>query len=134
MYFAGQRGMKTGRMSAAMGVSEEIEFLDSSKEKLRREHRGRYVLIRGRAVLGSFETEEAAYRQGVAQYGMAPFVVAYLGEHEDRAWVPQLVELGASNPAGDEEFIPSHSWRRGKFVDNPIVELDIPPPSGEDES
>jgi hypothetical protein len=122
--------MKTGRMSAAIGVSEEIEFLDSSKEKLRRKHRGRYVLIRGRAVLGNFETEEAAY-QGVAQCGMAPFVVAYLGEHGDRAWVPRLVELGSPDPAGEEEFIPSHSWRRGKFVDNPIVELDIPPPKGD---
>jgi hypothetical protein len=118
-------------MSAAMGVGEEIEFLASMDEELRSKHVGRFLLIRGRALLGSFETEEAAYREGVARCGMTPFVVAYLGEHGERAWVPQLVELGLPDVTLDEEFIPSHSWRRGKFVDDPIVEVDIPPPKGD---
>jgi len=126
--------METGRMSAPAGVAEEIAFLDTVKDELRREHPGRFVVIHGKALVGAFETEDEAFREGVRMIGTLPFLIARLGAEDEQMLVPVLVELGAQGPVPEDRFIPSHSWRRGKLVDDPIVEMDIPPPRVEDGS
>ena len=117
--------MEMVRMSAPAAVAEEVEFFDASRDELRRLHAGQFLVIRGRRLLGAFATEQAAYLEGVRVCGTQPFLLAQVGLAGDRAWVPVLVELGG------EEFVPSPSWRRGEFLDDPIVELDIPPPTGD---
>jgi hypothetical protein len=123
--------METGRMSAPASVAEEMDFLHAARAELRREHSGRFLVIRGRAVVGAYRTEEEAFREGVRRLGMKAFLIAHFGEEEEQAWVPVLVEVGGKDPAPEEEFIPSHSWRRGKLLDDPIVELDLPLPQAE---
>jgi hypothetical protein len=120
--------METGRMEAASGVADELEFLESSMDELRRTHAGHFLVIRGRRVLGAYGSEEEAYRAGVRQCGTKPFLLAQIGAQEVQASVPVLEEVW---PHRDEGFIP-HSWRRGKLIDNPIIELDIPPPTEAD--
>ena len=117
-------------MSIPTGAIEEFDFLDASRNELRRRHRGKYVVIQGRTLLGAFASEEEAYQEGVRHCGTSPFLIAYLADGGERAWVPVLVEVAARD-ADLEDFVPHDSWRRGEFLDDPIVETATPLPPGE---
>lgn len=119
-------------MSAPSAVAEEIAFLHSARDRLRRDHEGRFVIIHGKSVLGAFATEEEAFREGVRMLGTHPFLIARVGAVGEELKVPVLVDLAVQGPLPSGEFVPSHSWRRGRLLDDPIVELDIPPPRVED--
>lgn len=117
-------------MAASARVRREMDFLEESRDELGRRHEGRYLVIRGRKVLGDFGSEEEAYREGVRLCGKSPFLLAHLAGGEAHAWVPLLVEVGPDAAEGDEEYVPSPSWRRGKLLHNPIVWTSTPPPPG----
>jgi len=117
-------------MAVAARVREEMDFLEASRDDLRRRLGGRYLVIRGRAVVGDFGSEEEAYREGVRLCGKRPFLLAQVGGAHERAWVPVLAEVGPEGPEGSTPWVPPPSWRRGALVDNPIVWTSTPPPPG----
>ena len=83
---------------AAMSVSgdelnEEQSFYVEKKAELLKAHEGKYALIKGRALLGVFDSPSAAYEEGVKRLGNVPMLIVRVQKEEPRAWIPAL-QLG----------------------------------------
>lgn len=59
---------------------DETDFYEENKESFVRDHRNRHLLIKGRELIGSYETEERAVEEGVQRFGAGPFLVRFSGE------------------------------------------------------
>lgn len=120
-----------GRTAATARVREEMDFLEVSRDDLRRRLAGRYLVIRGRAVIGDFGSEEEAFREGVRLCGTKPFLLAKVGGPQERAWVSVLTEVDAEGSGSSAVWVPPPSWRRGALVENSIVWTSTPAPPGD---
>src|SRR5436190_20886285 len=66
-----------------MTLDHELERFDRELPQLLRTIRGQFVLIHGDdALAGPFKTENEAYEAGCALYGIDPFLVMLVEEHE----------------------------------------------------
>lgn len=99
-------------------LGAEYAYYLSRKPELLRESRGKYALIKGRELAGIFETEEDALERGTRRYGESPFLIVRIDEEET-----QVIFSARGGALGRRPLA-----RRGRLLDNPIVEVDIPPP------
>ena len=56
-------------------LAVEKRYLKEHIDELTRDHPGKYLLVKGEAVHGGFETHDAAVDAGVEQFGRGPFLV-----------------------------------------------------------
>ncbi len=71
-------------------LGEELDFYEKNKERFLREYTNRYLLIKGRKLIGSFHTSGQAVAEGVRQFGTGPFLVRLSGEDTPRVSIPAL--------------------------------------------
>lgn len=85
----------TGGSAVAEGVLEtELETFASKKAELLASSNGKYALIHGTEVAGTFETEGDAISQGYQKFGNVPFLVKRIVEVEQAAnFVSNLIAL-----------------------------------------
>jgi len=75
-------------------LQTELETYASRKSDLLAEARGKYVLIHGGEVVGTYDTEGDAISQGYRQFGNVPFLVKEVVEVEQPAtFVSNLLAL-----------------------------------------
>jgi hypothetical protein len=64
-----------------------------------RVHPGRYVVLKGDRLLGTFDSIEQALAAGAASFGLDSFLVRKLGEKQDEINIPALtLGLLRANP------------------------------------
>lgn len=63
-------------------LKEEIETYQENKAKLVVESNGKYVLIKGKTIVGIYESEKDALSEGIAKFGNVPFLVKKIEEIE----------------------------------------------------
>ncbi len=56
-------------------LKEEIETYESKKEELLADKEGKYVLIKGKDIINTFEDEKDAIKIGIDKFGNTPFLV-----------------------------------------------------------
>lgn len=56
-------------------LAKEITFFESHRPELVQKHLNMYVLIKGEDVIGAFASAEIAYQEGLAKFGLEPFLV-----------------------------------------------------------
>ena len=56
-------------------LEEELKTYDTHRDELIGKAEGKFVLIRGGAVLGTYDSKMDAIRQGYQQFGNVPFLV-----------------------------------------------------------
>lgn len=62
--------------TASVRLSVELDLYETHKAEWLNNHRGEFVVIKGKSPLGFFAEFQAAYRAGVDQYGLdADFLV-----------------------------------------------------------
>ena len=71
-------------------LQEERAFFDANRDKLLREHAGKFALIKGAELIGTFDTDETAYTEGVDKFGNSPFLVRKIEETDPTAQFPAL--------------------------------------------
>lgn len=71
-------------------LQEERAFFDANLDLLLKEHRGKFALIKGSELIGTFDTDENAYIEGVARFGNVPFLIRRIEEKEPTAQFPAL--------------------------------------------
>lgn len=74
-------------------LKEELAFYAEKKAELLKTYEGKYALIKGRALLGVFDSPSAAYEEGVKRVGNVPMLIVRVQKEEPRAWIPAL-QLG----------------------------------------
>jgi hypothetical protein len=63
-----------------MELDTELHYYEAHQADLLKTHRGQVALIQGETVVGTFSTEEEAYRAGSTQLGSLPFLVVRIEE------------------------------------------------------
>src|SRR3970040_771120 len=80
-------------MSEEVALLGEYEYYLSQKQELLASFEGKVVLIKGKEVIGIFDTDEAAYWEGRRRFGNVPFLIHHITQEEEVVWFPVL-EIG----------------------------------------
>jgi len=76
---------RTRDLPGAAVLRDEVRCFDRECERLLDRSAGKFVLIRGDAVAGVYETEAAAVSAGYATFGPVPFLVRQILSTPERA-------------------------------------------------
>ncbi len=71
----------------------ERQYFDSHQEELLRQFPGRFVVIKGEQVQGSFETIDDAFEAAARAFGLSPVLIRRTDHQPRDVWVPAL-DLG----------------------------------------
>lgn len=66
-----------------MALKQEYQVFKQKLPELLRTMEGKFVLIHGSEVAGSWEDEDSAYTAGCQKFGMEPFLVMLVVEQEE---------------------------------------------------
>ena len=94
MYFRGLVKLPEAEKLALL--QKEVDFYNSQREELIKQHLGKWVLIKDRKVLGVFDNDQAAYQAGIAKFGNTIFLIKPVVREEPVQQVPALT-LGILN-------------------------------------
>ena len=73
-------------------LDKEIEYYASQREGLLAAHQGKFVLIKETEILGVFESENAAYAEGLKRLGNEPFLIKQVTDQDgDTVTLPAFV-------------------------------------------
>jgi hypothetical protein len=71
-------------------LQEERAFFGANIETLLREHRVKFALIKGFELIGTVDSDENAYIEGVERFGNVPLLIRKIEEKEPTAQFPAL--------------------------------------------
>lgn len=74
-------------------LEAEMKYYAKVKQKLLTESKGKYALINGERLVGTFDTDSDAYKAGLLELGNIPFLVIQILENNPHPWIP-VVQLG----------------------------------------
>jgi len=79
-----------------MALEKELEFFQTVKADLIKNHADKFVLIHGSDICGTYDTAENAYVEGVKRFGREPFLIKKITEKEE-TYRNQALSLGLMN-------------------------------------
>lgn len=71
-------------------LNKELAHFEKVKAKLLETQRGKYALIKGEELIGTFTTMEEAYREGIRSFGKEPFLIRPVVEAQEYQRIPAL--------------------------------------------
>ncbi len=71
-------------------LSEEMQFYLESKAELLRTVEGKFALIKGRRLIGTYDAPDRAYAEGVATLGNVPMLIIQVQRDAPESRVPAL--------------------------------------------
>jgi len=83
-------------MTIDPALERDYEYFQSIMADLLKEHAGKFVLIRNQTLVGFYDTDEAAYKEGVERFGNVPLLIAKVEREERAVRIPSL-QLGLIN-------------------------------------
>lgn len=72
---------------------DEREYFKAHRAELLKAHAGKFALIRGRALVGIFDTPKPAYQAGIKEFGNVPMLIAQISPEDVVVSYPAL-QLG----------------------------------------
>ena len=60
-------------------IDDQIAAFDAMRDKLEKEHMGKWVVIRDKALTGVYDTFEAAAQDAVSKFGRGPYLIRQVG-------------------------------------------------------
>jgi len=82
--------------SNSMPFEKELKYFRQHKEEWLLHHEGKYALVKGQDLIGTFTKEEEAYEEGVKRFGAGPFLIKPILKQESPEQIPAF-SLGLSN-------------------------------------
>lgn len=61
-----------------MALEKELALFEKMKPELLKNHKGKFVLMHGEILCGTYDTAENAYNEGVKRFGREPFLIKKL--------------------------------------------------------
>ncbi len=71
-------------------LQTELDFYDKHKQEYLNLYKGQFVLIKGEQLVGTFTTDEEAYKAGIEQFGNQPFLIKQVLEDGTKVSYPAL--------------------------------------------
>jgi hypothetical protein len=75
---------------AAEVLAEEQAFYAGQRESLLATSEGKYALIKGTRLVGTYDTPSAAYADGISKLGNVPMLIVHVVRDEPAGRVPAL--------------------------------------------
>jgi len=73
-----------------MALEVELRHFDSIKEELLKHHEGKFALIIGTELIGTFDTAEMAYKKGIETRGNVPMLIKRISKDETPDTIPSM--------------------------------------------
>jgi len=73
-----------------MVLETEVAFYNSQKKDWLRHYEGKFALIKGTELLGTYTTWQEAFDDGVQKLGNVPFLIRQVQEKDDVVQFPAL--------------------------------------------
>lgn len=73
-----------------MALEKELAFYAKVRPELIKHHLGKYALIVGESLLGTFDTQEAAYQKGIESHGNVPMLIRRVSEKDATESTPAM--------------------------------------------
>jgi hypothetical protein len=83
-----------------MMLDEERAYYDEHLAEWLHQFAGRFVLIKGSALIGTYDTQADALAEGARRFGLAPFLVRRVEQTSSEVQIPALT-LGLLGGNGD---------------------------------
>lgn len=81
-------------------LEEEIRYFQEHHESWKSQYPGKFVLIKGSDLIGTFDTMKAALDEGSRQFGLASYLIRRVGEVAKEITIPALtMGILRANPA-----------------------------------
>ncbi len=74
-------------------LEKELKHFEDIKPELLKSHSGKFALIHGEELVGTFDSADNAYSEGVKRFGKDPFLVKRISETEE-VYRNQALQLG----------------------------------------
>jgi hypothetical protein len=71
-------------------LADETQFYREKKEELLRTAEGKFALIKGREILGTYDSPDRAYAEGIARLGNVPMLIVQIRRDDQPSQVPAL--------------------------------------------
>lgn len=71
-------------------LAKELRYFELNKKEWLKAYKEQFVLIKAQKLIGSFTTQEEAYKRGVEKFNNQPFLIKQVLEEEQIASVPAL--------------------------------------------
>jgi hypothetical protein len=71
-------------------LDTELAFFAENKAAWAKTYPGKFVLVKGRELIGNFDTAEAAITEGARRYGSTSFLVKQVSQTEENVFIPSL--------------------------------------------
>ena len=73
-----------------MALETEVEFYNSCKKEWLRYYEGKFALIKGKELIGTYTTWQEAFNDGVQRLGNVPFLIRQVQEKDEIVQFPAL--------------------------------------------
>ncbi len=77
-------------------LEKEYQFYLKIKADLLKQQKGKFALIKGEKLTGTYDTDQDAYKAGLEKFGNVPLLIIRIQEGEEVTWIPVL-SLGLLN-------------------------------------
>ena len=77
-------------------LAEERKFFSEHQSEWKKTHAGKFVLVREKELIGTFNRPEDAVAEGARRFGTEPFLVRHVDHSEEELYIPALA-LGILN-------------------------------------
>lgn len=71
-------------------IKKELDYFEKVKKDLLQSHKGKFALIKDEALIGTFTTQEEAYKEGIRRFGKDAFLIKPILEVEQVQTIPAL--------------------------------------------
>lgn len=72
-------------------LKKELKFFKHNKSRFIKTYLGQFVLIKNETLIGSYTTEEEAYKAGIEKFGNTPFLIKQVLTDEQKLVIPALM-------------------------------------------
>jgi hypothetical protein len=73
-----------------MALETELQYFQSIKAELLQHHEGKYALIIGNELIGTFDHRDEAYKAGLEKRGNVPMLIKHIVREETRETIPAM--------------------------------------------
>jgi hypothetical protein len=71
-------------------LAEERKFFAEQQSEWKKAHAGKFVLVKGKQLIGTFNRAEDAVAEGARRFGTEPFLVRNVEQTENEVYIPAL--------------------------------------------
>lgn len=72
-------------------LEQERKFFTSHQSEWQKAYSGKFVLVKGEALSGVFDSDATAVSEGIRRFGLEPFLVRNVAEKEEEIRIPALM-------------------------------------------